>query len=90
MMRYDEGLFIQFCSCMPVVTLIQFGDAIAAGTCFFSFGSQFVTDTLPIRCRFCAWSAFTCCTAALAPKERTDARPRVAMINLVFIVFTPE
>ena len=44
MMRYDEGLFIQFCRSVPVVTLIQFGDAVAAGACFFSFCGQLLTD----------------------------------------------
>lgn len=44
MMRYDEGLFIQLSRCMPVVTLVQLGDAIAAGACFFSFSGQCLTD----------------------------------------------
>lgn len=44
MMRYDEGLFIQFSRGVPVVTLIQFGDAVAAGARFFSFCCQIVTD----------------------------------------------
>jgi hypothetical protein len=84
---------------MPVVTLVQFGDAIAAGA-FFQLWRPVLTDIhrkpvtdvtemLPIGLQILCLVGIHLVNGCARAERKNDARPRVAMINLVFIVFTP-
>ena len=86
---------------MPVVTLVQLGDAIAAGACFFSFSGQCLTDIhwragngrhrhTPHRLQILRLVSVHLLYGGTCAERENGCQTEGCDDELVFIVFAPE